>query len=320
MARSIRAAGGRPATSVHNAYGYGLFTGGLGAHYGAERLGCAVIPCRRRHDRAAGPAHRRLRAGHHHGDADAICWRSSTSSTRAGARSARVPRSRIGMFGAEPWTNAMRAEIERRFGHRRARHLRAVRGDGPGRRQRMHRDQGRARRSGRTISFPRSSIPERAPCCRTASAANWCSPRSPRKAMPVIRYRTRDLTRLLPGTARTMRRMERVTGRTDDMLIVRGVNVFPTQIEAVLAQESTGRAALHAGAAPARAAGQHDVRGGTRARGAAAAISAVQRRASSISSRRCRGETRVRLSRPAAIERSAGQGQAGARSPKEGDE
>ena len=165
-----------PGDIVHVAYGYGLFTGGLGAHYGAEKLGCTVIPMSGGHDRAAGAADPRLQAVDHHGDAVATCWRSprrwrSRDSTRA--RSSLE----VGIFGAEPWTRGDARNDREAPRHGRDRHLRPVRGDRPRRRPGVHRDQGRASRSGRTISIPRSSTRRPAPCCPTASRASWCSPR-----------------------------------------------------------------------------------------------------------------------------------------------
>ncbi len=142
---------------------------------------------------------------------------------------------RIGIFGAEPWTNAMREEIEEAFDLHAVDIYGLSGGDGPRRRQRMRRDQGRPAYLGRPLLSGGDRSRDRRRCFPTARQGELVFTSLTKEAMPVIRYRTRDLTRLLPGTARAMRRMEKVTGRTDDMMIIRGVNVFPTQIEEKLA-------------------------------------------------------------------------------------
>ena len=237
MARSIRAAGGRPGDIVHIAYGYGLFTGGLGAHYGAERLGCTVVPMSRRPDRAAGAADPRLQARHHHGDAVLHAGASSTNSTRQGL-DPRACSLRIGIFGAEPWT-----ECDARARSRRASTCDAV--DiyglsevmGPG----VARNASRPRTgctSGKIISIRRSSIPRPATVLPDGEQGELVFTSLTKEALPVIRYRTRDLTRLLPRHgAHACGGWSRITGRTDDMLIIRGVNVFPTQIEELILKE-----------------------------------------------------------------------------------
>ena len=167
-------AGGR-GCALHNAYGYGLFTGGLGLHAGARTAGLHRRPGLRRHDRAPGAADRRFPPRRHHRHAELHAG-DPRRFPPPGARSARIVL-QVGIFGAEPWTNAMRREIEAGFAHGRGRYLRPVGSDGPRRRQRMRGNQGRPALSGKIISTPRSSIPTPAPCCRTARSANWYSPR-----------------------------------------------------------------------------------------------------------------------------------------------
>ena len=175
----------------------------------------------------------------------------------AGRRSARDARCKIGIFGAEPWTNAMRAEIEQRLRHARGRHLRPVRGDGAGRRQRVRRDQGRPAHLGGSFLSRDHRSRDRRRCCPTASRASWCSPRSPRRrcrSSAIARATSRGCC---PAPRASMRRMEKITGRSDDMMIVRGVNVFPTQIEELILQRRAARAAFRHRAA-ARGPARHD--------------------------------------------------------------
>ena len=234
MARSIRAAGGRSTDKIHVAYGYGLFTGGLGAHYGGETLGACVIPL------GGGMTERQVQLINDF-KPDIIMVTPSYMLAIADeferqGLDAKRSSLRVGIFGAEPWTEGMREEIERRMGLDRRRPLRAVGGDGAGRRPGVHRDQGRAHDLGGSLLSrdrrprDRRGVPDgkRASCVFTSLT---------KEALPVIRYRTRDLTTLLPGTARTMRRMARISGRSDDMLIIRGVNVFPTQIEELITRQ-----------------------------------------------------------------------------------
>ena len=228
VARSIFAAGGRPGDRVHVAYGYGLFTGGLGAHYGAERLGCTVIPM------SGGQTERQAQLIRDF-DPDVIMCTPSYMLSIADELTAQGadPKDlslRVGIFGAEPWTESMRADIERRM------HMDAV--DiyglseviGPGVAQECVET-----KDGPTIwedhFYPEVIDPETGKVLPDGEEGELVFTTLTKEALPVIRYRTRDLTRLLPGTARTMRRFKRITGRSDDMLIVRGVNVFPTQIE-----------------------------------------------------------------------------------------
>lgn len=226
MARSIRAAGGRPGQMVHVAYGYGLFTGGLGAHYGAERLGCTVVPV------SGGMTARQVQLIQDFRP-DVIMVTPSymlalLDEFEARGLDPRRTSLKTGVFGAEPWTEEMRAEIEERFD------LHAV--DVYGLSEVM--GPGVANECVETKDglhvwedhfYPETVDPVTG---APAAAGELVLTTLTRTAMPVIRYRTRDLTRLLPGTARpAFRRMEKVTGRSDDMIILRGVNLFPTQIE-----------------------------------------------------------------------------------------
>ncbi|MGB8551555.1 MAG: phenylacetate--CoA ligase PaaK [Xanthobacteraceae bacterium] len=234
MARSIRAAGGRSTDKIHVAYGYGLFTGGLGAHYGGEYLGAAVIPA------GGGFTERQVQLINDF-KPDIIMVTPSYMLAIADeferqGLDARASSLRIGIFGAEPWTEAMRAEIEGRMGLAALDiyGLSEVMGPGVGQECIETKD-------GLTLwedhFYPEIIDPVTAQPLAAGEVGELVLTTLTKEAMPVVRYRTRDLTRLLPGTARTMRRMERVRGRSDDMLIIRGVNVFPSQIEAVLAQE-----------------------------------------------------------------------------------
>ena len=193
-----RAAGGaRRATCVHVAYGYGLFTGGLGAHYGAERLGCTVVPM------SGGQTERQVQLISDFGP-DVIMVTPSymlaiaDEFERQGI-DPRRPSLRIGIFGAEPWTEAMRGEIERRLGIDAVDIYGLSRSHRPGRRQRIRRDARMARRSGRTISIRRSSIPRPVRLLPDGEPGELVFTSLTKEAMPVIRYRTRDLTRLLPA-------------------------------------------------------------------------------------------------------------------------
>jgi phenylacetate-CoA ligase len=234
MARSIRAAGGRSTDKIHVAYGYGLFTGGLGAHYGGEYLGATVIPV------GGGFTERQVQLivdfrpdiimvtpSYMLAIADEFerqGFRPSDSSLR------------IGIFGAEPWTESMRAEIERRMGLEALDlyGLSEVMGPGVGQQCADSRD-------GLTIwedhFFPEIIDTESGRVMPDGEPGELVLTSLTKEAMPVIRYRTRDLTRLMPGTTRPMRRIERIKGRSDDMLIIRGVNLFPSQVESVLGRE-----------------------------------------------------------------------------------
>ncbi len=228
MARSIRASGGRPGMAVHVAYGYGLFTGGLGAHYGAERLGCTVIPM------SGGMTERQVQLIVDF-KPDIIMVTPSyllaiLDEFRREGIDPRQTALKLGIFGAEPWTNAMRAEIEEAFDIHAVDIYGLSEVIGPG-----VANECVETKDGLHIwedhFYPEIIDPITGDVLPDGSFGELVFTSLTKQAMPVIRYRTRDLTRLLPGTARSMRRMEKVTGRSDDMLIVRGVNMFPTQIE-----------------------------------------------------------------------------------------
>ena len=233
VARSIRASGARPGDIVHVSYGYGLFTGGLGAHYGAERLGLTVVPF------GGGQTERQVQLIR---DLEPNIIMVTPSYMLAIAdefeREGLDPKAcslRIGIFGAEPWTNEMRREIETRmdidavdiYG------LSEVMGPGVA-------NECIETKDGPTIwedhFYPEIVDPETGEVLPEGEFGELVFTSLTKQALPIIRYRTRDLTRLLPGTARTMRRMQKITGRSDDMMIVRGVNVFPSQIEELILQ------------------------------------------------------------------------------------
>ena len=231
MARSLRAGGVQPDDRVHVAYGYGLFTGGLGAHYGAEALGCTVIPV------SGGMTERQVQLIRDF-EPEVIMVTPSymlaivDEMVRQGLDPASTSL-RVGVFGAEPWTNDMRAEMERRLD------LHAV--DIYGLSEVM--GPGVAMECVETKDglhvwedhfYPEIIDPITGAVLPDGQEGELVFTSLTRQAMPVIRYRTRDLTRLLPGTARPMRRIEKITGRTDDMIILRGVNLFPTQIEELI--------------------------------------------------------------------------------------
>ncbi len=228
MARSIRAAGGRKGMICHIAYGYGLFTGGLGAHYGAERLGCMVIPV------SGGMTERQVQLIQDF-KPDIIMVTPSYSLAildefrKQGIDPAGTSL-KVGIFGAEPWTNAMRCEIERTFNMHAVDIYGLSEVIGPG-----VANECVETKDGLHIwedhFYPEIIDPETGAVLPDGSQGELVFTSLTKEAMPIIRYRTRDLTRLLPGSARSMRRMEKVTGRSDDMMIIRGVNVFPTQIE-----------------------------------------------------------------------------------------
>ena len=232
MARSIRAAGGRPGDMVHVAYGYGLFTGGLGAHYGAERLGCTVIPA------SGGMTGRQVRL-----IADLRPRVIMVTPTYMltildefdrGGLNAQASSLEIGIFGAEPWTEQMRAELEERAGLHAVDIYGLSEVMGPGVAVECVET-----KDGLTVwedhFYPELIDPVSGTPAAAGERGEIVFTSLTKQGMPLIRYRTKDLTRLLPGTARPAhRRMERITGRSDDMIVLRGVNVFPTQIEEVL--------------------------------------------------------------------------------------
>ncbi|MCW2636965.1 MAG: phenylacetate-CoA ligase [Blastococcus sp.] len=232
MARSIRAAGGRPGDKLHNAYGYGLFTGGLGAHYGAEKLGCTVIPI------SGGMTPRQVQLIT---DFEPRVIMVTPSYMLALVdefeRQGIDPRSsslQIGIFGAEPWTEQMRLEMEERLDIDAVDIYGLSEVMGPGVAQECV-----EAKDGLHVwedhFYPEVIDPFTGEVLADGERGELVLTSLTKEAMPVIRYRTRDLTRLLPGTARPgMRRIEKITGRTDDMIILRGVNLFPTQIEEVV--------------------------------------------------------------------------------------
>jgi phenylacetate-CoA ligase len=236
MARSIRAAGARPGDMVHVSYGYGLFTGGLGAHYGAEKLGLTVVPF------GGGQTERQVQLiDDFRPDLIMVTPSYMLAIADEFERQGLDPREsslRIGIFGAEPWTNDMRAKIEQRldiaavdiYG------LSEVMGPGVA-------NECLETKDGPTIwedhFYPEIIDPDTGKPLPDGEFGELVFTSLTKEALPVVRYRTRDLTRLLPGTARTMRRMEKITGRSDDMMIVRGVNVFPTQIEELILKQAS---------------------------------------------------------------------------------
>jgi phenylacetate-CoA ligase len=231
MARSIRAAGGRPGHVVHVAYGYGLFTGGLGAHYGAEALGCTVVPV------SGGMTERQvLLIRDFRPDVIMVTPSYMLAIVDEMERQGVDPRStslKVGIFGAEPWTDDMRRELEQRLDMHAVDIYGLSEVMGPGvsvecveTKDGLH--------IWEDHFYPEVIDPLTGQVVPDGEPGELVFTSLTKEAMPVVRYRTRDLTRLLPGTARTMRRMEKVTGRTDDMIILRGVNLFPTQIEELI--------------------------------------------------------------------------------------
>ena len=249
-ARSIRASGGRAGDIVHVVYGYGLFTGGLGAHYGAERLGCTVVPV------SGGMTERQVQLIADF--APDIIMVTPSYMLAIGdefLRQGLDPRAcslEVGIFGAEPWTEAMRAEIEERFGLDAVDIYGLSEVIGPGVANECIES-----KDGLHVwedhFYPEVVDPATGELLPDGARGELVFTSLTKEAMPVVRYRTRDLTRLLPGTARTMRRIEKITGRSDDMLIIRGVNLFPTQIEELILRRCAPRAALRP-RGPARAA------------------------------------------------------------------
>ncbi|WP_193610006.1 phenylacetate--CoA ligase PaaK [Nocardioides lijunqiniae] len=231
MARSIRAGGGRPGDVLHNAYGYGLFTGGLGAHYGAEKLGCTVVPV------SGGMTERQVQLILDFEPRVIMVTPSYMLAIVDEMRRQGVdPRStslEIGIFGAEPWTNEMRLEVEGILGIDAVDIYGLSEVIGPGVASEVVET-----KDGLHVwedhFYPEIIDPVTGEVLPDGEKGELVFTSLTKQAMPVIRYRTRDLTRLLPGTARTMRRMEKITGRTDDMIILRGVNLFPTQVEELL--------------------------------------------------------------------------------------
>ena len=232
-ARSIRAGGARPGDMVHISYGYGLFTGGLGAHYGAERLGLTVVPF------GGGQTEKQVSLITDF-KPDIIMVTPSYMLAIADEfdRQGLDPMAsslRLGIFGAEPWTNEMRREIEARMGIDAVDIYGLSEVMGPG-----VANECLETKDGPTIwedhFYPEIVNPETGEPVADGEEGELVFTSLTKEALPIVRYRTRDLTRLLPGTARTMRRMQKITGRSDDMMIIRGVNVFPSQIEELILQ------------------------------------------------------------------------------------
>ena len=232
VARSLRAAGGSAKDKIHVAYGYGLFTGGLGAHYGAERLGATVIPM------SGGQTEKQAQLIRDF-QPDVImvtpsyCLNLIEELERQMGGDASTCSLRVGVFGAEPWTQAMRREIEKRLGITALDIYGLSEVMGPGVAMECIETA-----DGPTIwedhFYPEIVNPNDGTPLEDGQQGELLFTTLTKEALPVIRYRTRDLTRLLPATARSMRRMDRISGRSDDMLIIRGVNVFPSQVESVL--------------------------------------------------------------------------------------
>ncbi len=235
VARSIRAAGARRGDMVHVSYGYGLFTGGLGAHYGAEKLGLTVVPF------GGGQTERQVQLIMDFQPTIIMVTPSYMLAIADELEKQGIdPRStslRIGIFGAEPWTNDMRRAIEQRMNIKAVDIYGLSEVIGPGVASECAETQ-----DGPTIwedhFYPEIIDPDTGAVLEDGQMGELVFTSLTKEALPIIRYRTRDLTRLLPGTARSMRRMEKITGRSDDMMIVRGVNVFPTQIEELILQQS----------------------------------------------------------------------------------
>ena len=231
VARSIRASGGRPGDLVHVAYGYGLFTGGLGAHYGAERLGCTVVPV------SGGMTERQVQLiADFRPDIIMVTPSYMLALIDEMARQGldlRASSLKVGIFGAEPWTEDMRREMEQRLDMHAVDIYGLSEVMGPG-----VANECVETKDGLHIwedhFYPEVVDPETGAVLPDGERGELVFTSLTKEALPVIRYRTRDLTRLLPGTARSMRRMEKVTGRTDDMIILRGVNLFPTQVEELI--------------------------------------------------------------------------------------
>ncbi|MCW1932383.1 phenylacetate--CoA ligase PaaK [Pararhodobacter zhoushanensis] len=227
-ARSIRASGGRAGDILHVAYGYGLFTGGLGAHYGAEKLGCTVVPI------SGGMTERQVTLIQDFKPRVIMVTPSYMLSIldefRRQGLDPRESSLAVGIFGAEPWTNAMRREIEEAFDMHAVDIYGLSEVMGPG-----VANECVETKDGLHIwedhFYPEIINPETGEPVADGEMGELVFTTLTKEGLPIIRYRTRDLTRLLPGTARSMRRMEKITGRSDDMIILRGVNVFPTQIE-----------------------------------------------------------------------------------------
>lgn len=228
VARSLRASGVRPGDLVHCAYGYGLFTGGLGAHYGIERLGARVVPM------GGGQTEKQITLIEDFKPKAIMVTPSYMlnilEAYRAAGLDPRATSLQVGIFGAEPWTNSMREEIEQAFDMHAVDiyGLSEVMGPGVANECVETKD---GLHLWEDHFYPEIIDPQTGAVLPDGSEGELVFTSLTKEGMPMIRYRTRDLTRLMPGTARSMRRIEKITGRSDDMIILRGVNVFPTQIE-----------------------------------------------------------------------------------------
>ena len=233
VARSMRASGTKPGDIVHIAYGYGLFTGGLGAHYGAEKLGCTVIPV------SGGMTERQVTLINDFTPTTIMVTPSYMLNILEQFNKQGIDPSttslQVGIFGAEPWTDSMRDEIQKEFNMHAVDIYGLSEVLGPG-----VANECVETKDGLHIwedhFFPEIIDPETGQIMEDGELGELVLTTLSKEALPMIRYRTRDLTRLLPGTARSMRRIEKVTGRSDDMIILRGVNIFPTQIEEIVLQ------------------------------------------------------------------------------------
>jgi phenylacetate-CoA ligase len=303
MARSLHVAGARPGDIVHNAYGYGLFTGGLGAHYGAERLGCTVVPM------SGGFGERQVQLIREFGAAVVLMTPSymlaiADEFERMGV-DPRSTKMRLGLFGAEPWTEGMRAEIEQRLGIDAIDLYGLSEVIGPGVACEFA-----ATKDGPTIwedhFYPEVVDPETGAPVADGEPGELVLTSLTKEAMPVIRYRTRDLTRLMPGAASAMRRMAKITGRSDDMLIVRGVNLFPSQVEEQILRDPalTGHYVLEL----SRRGALDDLLVRVEARGTLEG-EAVSRSAEELARRlkgMCGLSAAIEIAKPGALERSLG--------------
>ena len=233
VARSMRASGTKPGDIVHIAYGYGLFTGGLGAHYGAEKLGCTVIPV------SGGMTERQVTLINDFTPTTIMVTPSYMLNILEQFNKQGIDPSttslQVGIFGAEPWTDSMRDEIQKEFNMHAVDIYGLSEVLGPG-----VANECVETKDGLHIwedhFFPEIIDPETGQIMEDGELGELVLTTLSKEALPMIRYRTRDLTRLSPGTARSMRRIEKVTGRSDDMIILRGVNIFPTQIEEIVLQ------------------------------------------------------------------------------------
>jgi len=303
MARSLYVAGARPGDVVHNAYGYGLFTGGLGAHYGAERLGCTVVPM------SGGFSERQVQLIREFG-AEVVLMTPSYMLAIADEfdRLSLDPRAtsmRLGLFGAEPWTDGMRSEIERRLGIDALDLYGLSEVMGPGVASEFVET-----KDGPTIwedhFYPEIVDPDSGRPVAEGELGELVLTSLTKEAMPVIRYRTRDLTRLMPGSASAMRRMAKITGRSDDMLIVRGVNLFPSQVEEQILRDPalSGHYVIEL----SRSGPLDELLVRVEAR-AAMEVEAVRRSADELSRRlkgMCGLSAAIEIAKPGAVERSMG--------------